>query len=64
LIITDEVSMMIKFLQISDLSIKKFPTIYDEKTIANFFNSCQHSIVMISNPDKKEFALINKILKE
>lgn len=63
LIITDEVSMMIKFLQISDLSIKKFPTIYDDKTISNFFNSAQNSIIMISNPDKKEFALINKILR-
>ncbi len=64
LIITDEVSMMIKFLQINDLSIKKFPSLYDEKTISSFFNSCQNSIVLISNPDKREFSLINKILRE
>ncbi len=64
LIITDEVSMMIKFLQINHLAIKKFPTLYDEKTIANFFNSAQNSIILISNPDKREFLLINKILKE
>ncbi len=63
LIITDEVPMMLKFLQINELSIKKFPSLYDEKTIANFLNSCHNSIVLISNPDKREFSLINKILR-
>jgi hypothetical protein len=64
LIITDEVSMIVKSLQINDLSIRKLPSNYDEKTIANFFNSCHNSIVLICNPDKKEFALINRILRQ
>lgn len=29
LVITDEVSMMVKFLQINDLAIRKFPSVYD-----------------------------------
>lgn len=45
--------MMIKFLQIGDVEIRKFPTIYDDRTISSFFNAAQNSIVMISNPDKR-----------
>lgn len=45
--------MMVKMLEIKDLSIKKFPSLYDEKTISNFFNSCNNSIVLISNPEKR-----------
>jgi hypothetical protein len=51
-------------MQLNNLETKKWPTKYDEATLFNFLFACKNSIVIVSNPTKKECELITNVIRK
>ena len=64
MVITEEVAFIRKAVQLEGISIQQWPSLYDQSTMVTFLAQCHHSIVLVSNPSKKDMEVVNSILNE
>lgn len=62
LIISDEIHAIEKSICLPNINIKRFPKIYDIDTLSSFILSCNHSIILVTNPTKKDIMHLNNLL--
>lgn len=64
LAVTDEVNLLQRALSIPGVTIKKWPSLYDHATLIQFLNCCHNCVLLVTNPNKKDFEYINHILNQ
>jgi hypothetical protein len=58
------VTFIEKALQLEGISIKKWPSLYDQPSLLTFLAHCHNSIILVSNPSKRDFEPIKNLLDE